>query len=525
MLSFLQPIMQRPNFNLPRTPSAESGVVKCEKPSLSYQTLIARAIMSAGGSLTLAGIYSYIMESHLYFRTTQDNWRNRVRHTLTVCKCFKRMATTSSRRGGLWTIDTEYRSSFTADWTYVGANNRPTQASSPLNSLERPNALASTRSCPTTPDTVRFNRMENPTTQLLLPTYNQDPFGQTKSEHASPEISRAARLRAVCTAPDTYYSPGPDAARDFWGDLNGDFDDFQDPLDVLDHPYDPNQPYPVNGMASAGSGGNLSPTSQLHSNQAALLSKLDEIQHQRLHADDLRRQVSPYSIGPRNSAPAMVLHSATIDKLTQANQTAQAQEFTALAYQRFSLAEQGEGGENAMNLTADDANSLLSSYNAAMAAQQQHQQQQLEQDGMGAGGQGMSPISEEQAVALTTLDIDFSMLSLSQLGNANGLAGIAMKQEPGSSGDLNAGQGSGNAVSMFSMENLDPVAGLAFDMPGNANAVGEVGSRPGSADLPEEEDSVGDLPVMQAFKLEGPKTVQSMENFNKVLSMLKSEKS
>eukprot|EP00124_Ichthyophonus_hoferi_P001279 Ihof_evm16s62 gene=Ihof_evmTU16s62 len=109
MISSLQPIMQRPNYMAGRAPTTgETPPPKCEKPPLSYQTLIARAIMNAGGSFTLAGIYSYIMELHVYFRTTQDNWRNRVRHTLTVCKSFKRLASSSSRRGGLWIIDPNF---------------------------------------------------------------------------------------------------------------------------------------------------------------------------------------------------------------------------------------------------------------------------------------------------------------------------------------------------------------------------------------------------------------------------------
>lgn len=110
MLGVVQPILQRQNSANPRNTLKGSPVESsCEKPPLSYQTLIARAIMSSGGALPLAGIYSFIMETSPYFRTTSDNWRNRVRHTLTVCKCFKRGLSASSRRGGLWTIDAEFR--------------------------------------------------------------------------------------------------------------------------------------------------------------------------------------------------------------------------------------------------------------------------------------------------------------------------------------------------------------------------------------------------------------------------------
>eukprot|EP00123_Amoebidium_parasiticum_P005800 comp16902_c1_seq2/m.15437 comp16902_c1_seq2/g.15437 ORF comp16902_c1_seq2/g.15437 comp16902_c1_seq2/m.15437 type:complete len:377 (-) comp16902_c1_seq2:296-1426(-) len=91
-----------------------------EKPSCSFPTLIARAIMLQGGSTTLAGIYNYFIETHPYFKTSPANWRNRVRHTLTVSKCFTRIPCGNRRRGGLWTIHPEYTDSFLPDGTFVG---------------------------------------------------------------------------------------------------------------------------------------------------------------------------------------------------------------------------------------------------------------------------------------------------------------------------------------------------------------------------------------------------------------------
>lgn len=91
-----------------------------EKPTCSFATLIARAIMHAGGATTLSGIYKYFTDNYSYFRSSPSNWRNRIRHTLTVSKCFTRVPCGNKRRGGNWSIDAAYSAFFLPDGTYVG---------------------------------------------------------------------------------------------------------------------------------------------------------------------------------------------------------------------------------------------------------------------------------------------------------------------------------------------------------------------------------------------------------------------
>jgi hypothetical protein len=83
------------------------------KPEGSWMTLIARALLPDRKAV-LADIYATLRAQHPYFRLTrhQTQWRNSVRHNLSVNECFIKEGRAPSGRGCFWTIHPACRDAF-----------------------------------------------------------------------------------------------------------------------------------------------------------------------------------------------------------------------------------------------------------------------------------------------------------------------------------------------------------------------------------------------------------------------------
>jgi len=80
------------------------------RPPYSYTAIIYRAVDALGKKrVQLGEIYYQIMLSWAYYaaRPLETGWKNSIRHNLTVCRCFKKVARAEgeSGKGGYWTID------------------------------------------------------------------------------------------------------------------------------------------------------------------------------------------------------------------------------------------------------------------------------------------------------------------------------------------------------------------------------------------------------------------------------------
>ncbi|CAG8598903.1 3640_t:CDS:2 [Funneliformis mosseae] len=97
------------------------------RPPFSYSSLIAQAILdSPDRRLTLREVYQWIMERYpKLYKADDTGWQNTIRHNLSLNKCFKKVprsdtelghstssSTASKGKGGYWTIDPEYMSSY-----------------------------------------------------------------------------------------------------------------------------------------------------------------------------------------------------------------------------------------------------------------------------------------------------------------------------------------------------------------------------------------------------------------------------
>ena len=83
------------------------------KPPYSYTTLISMAIKaSSEGRLSLAEIYRFISDQFPYYSSAPLSWQNSIRHSLSLNKCFMKVARrreqTGTGKGGLWMIDPNF---------------------------------------------------------------------------------------------------------------------------------------------------------------------------------------------------------------------------------------------------------------------------------------------------------------------------------------------------------------------------------------------------------------------------------
>ncbi|KAK7889656.1 hypothetical protein WMY93_025216 [Mugilogobius chulae] len=76
-----------------------------EKPNQSYIALISKAILaSEQKKLLLCDIYQWIMDHYPYFKSKDKNWRNSVRHNLSLNDCFIKAGRSDNGKGHFWAI-------------------------------------------------------------------------------------------------------------------------------------------------------------------------------------------------------------------------------------------------------------------------------------------------------------------------------------------------------------------------------------------------------------------------------------
>lgn len=84
------------------------GPRSTERPSQSFACIIGQAILrSSAGGLSLEHIYRYVETAYPYFKTV-DQWRNSVRHNLSIHKIFVTIPRSEKHppgKGGIWVID------------------------------------------------------------------------------------------------------------------------------------------------------------------------------------------------------------------------------------------------------------------------------------------------------------------------------------------------------------------------------------------------------------------------------------
>ncbi|KAJ3368278.1 hypothetical protein GGF31_006509 [Allomyces arbusculus] len=93
---------------VPLAPKPAQPSESTERPPFPLATVIAHAIVSTPAKrATLAEIYAWMVETYPYYRTCTTNWKNTVRHTLSVNKGFVRLDKTIHHlgKGCYWTLD------------------------------------------------------------------------------------------------------------------------------------------------------------------------------------------------------------------------------------------------------------------------------------------------------------------------------------------------------------------------------------------------------------------------------------
>lgn len=87
-----------------------------EKPTISYVGMITKAILSTeDGYIALSGIYAYVLDHFPYYKNATTNWKNAIRHTLSIVPEFERSASCDSR-SKKWTIREDLKKDFLMKW-------------------------------------------------------------------------------------------------------------------------------------------------------------------------------------------------------------------------------------------------------------------------------------------------------------------------------------------------------------------------------------------------------------------------
>ncbi|GAA6219397.1 forkhead box protein D1-like [Lates japonicus] len=113
-----------------------------DKPNQSYIALISKAILaSEQKKLLLCDIYQWIMDHYPYFKSKDKNWRNSVRHNLSLNDCFIKAGRSDNGKGHFWAIHpSNYQDFLNGDYHCRRARRRVRRVAGqvPLSSLSSP---------------------------------------------------------------------------------------------------------------------------------------------------------------------------------------------------------------------------------------------------------------------------------------------------------------------------------------------------------------------------------------------------
>ncbi|XP_028259723.1 forkhead box Q2 [Parambassis ranga] len=132
------------------TSNSSSPEKTTDKPNQSYIALISKAILaSEQKKLLLCDIYQWIMDHYPYFKNKDKNWRNSVRHNLSLNDCFIKAGRSDNGKGHFWAIHpSNYQDFCNGDYHCRRARRRVRRVAGqlPLSSLSSPYHPALTRS-------------------------------------------------------------------------------------------------------------------------------------------------------------------------------------------------------------------------------------------------------------------------------------------------------------------------------------------------------------------------------------------
>uniref|UniRef100_A0A3Q3SRE5 Forkhead box Q2 n=1 Tax=Mastacembelus armatus TaxID=205130 RepID=A0A3Q3SRE5_9TELE len=124
------------------TCTSSSPEKSVEKPNQSYIALISKAILaSEQKKLLLCDIYQWIMDHYPYFKNQDKNWRNSVRHNLSLNDCFIKAGRSDNGKGHFWAIHpSNYQGFSNGDYHCRRARRRVRRVAGhlPLSSLSTP---------------------------------------------------------------------------------------------------------------------------------------------------------------------------------------------------------------------------------------------------------------------------------------------------------------------------------------------------------------------------------------------------
>ncbi|XP_035509561.1 forkhead box Q2 [Morone saxatilis] len=124
------------------TSTSSSPEKSADKPNQSYIALISKAILaSEQKKLLLCDIYQWIMDHYPYFKSKDKNWRNSVRHNLSLNDCFIKAGRSENGKGHFWAIHpSNYQDFSNGDYHCRRARRRVRRVAGqhPLSSLSSP---------------------------------------------------------------------------------------------------------------------------------------------------------------------------------------------------------------------------------------------------------------------------------------------------------------------------------------------------------------------------------------------------
>lgn len=147
------------------------------KPPHSYVTLIAKALLSSPDrKRTLREIYDYLRSEFPYFQTCDSEWKNCVRHNLSLNKCFVRLVgegcIPSQIKGAAWTFAADAAEFFAPDGTHIRPGKSWSGRSNSNSSAAGQDRVRRTSSTCSTSYGLRGSIKQQPTSTMLSQSYS-----------------------------------------------------------------------------------------------------------------------------------------------------------------------------------------------------------------------------------------------------------------------------------------------------------------------------------------------------------------